>query len=67
MERKISTPSLFLFIVLVGFPQISETIYTPSLPDIAKHLQASSNMIQLTLSMYFLGFAFGVFCWGRLS
>lgn len=53
--------------ILVGFPQISETIYTPSLPDIANHLHASSNTIQLTLSIYFLGFAFGVFCWGRLS
>ncbi|WP_152392071.1 multidrug effflux MFS transporter [Paenibacillus guangzhouensis] len=67
MERKISTTSLFLFIVLVGFPQISETIYTPSLPDIADQFHASSNMIQLTLSIYFLGFALGVFCWGRLS
>lgn len=67
VERKISTPSLLLLIVLVGFPQISETIYTPSLPDIADHLHASSNVIQLTLSIYFLGFALGVFCWGRLS
>ncbi|GIP36073.1 multidrug effflux MFS transporter [Paenibacillus sp. J2TS4] len=67
MERKISTPSLLLLIVLVGFPQISETIYTPSLPDIAHHLHASSNTIQLTLSIYFLGFALGVLCWGRLS
>ncbi|MDF2661751.1 MAG: Bcr/CflA family efflux transporter [Paenibacillus sp.] len=67
MERKISTPSLWLLIVLVGFPQISETIYTPSLPDIARTLQASGNTIQLTLSIYFLGFALGVFCWGRLS
>ncbi|UNK16271.1 multidrug effflux MFS transporter [Paenibacillus sp. N3/727] len=67
MERKISTPSLLLLIILVGFPQISETIYTPSLPDIASNLNVSSNMIQLTLSIYFLGFAVGVFCWGRLS
>ncbi len=51
----------------MGFPQISETIYTPSLPDITNNLHASSNMVQLTLSIYFLGFAFGVFCWGRLS
>ncbi len=67
MQRKISTPSILLFIILVGFPQISETIYTPSLPDIARQLGASNNAIQLTLSIYFLGFAFGVFCWGRLS
>lgn len=56
-----------MLIVLVGFPQISETIYTPSLPDIARQLGASSNTIQMTLSIYFLGFAVGVFCWGRLS
>jgi len=67
VQRKISTPSILLFIILVGFPQISETIYTPSLPDIARQLGASNNAIQLTLSIYFLGFAFGVFCWGRLS
>lgn len=67
MQRKISKPSLLLLIVLVGFPQISETIYTPSLPDIARHLGASNNAIQFTLSVYFLGFALGVFCWGRLS
>lgn len=67
MQRKISNPSIWLFIILVGFPQISETIYTPSLPDIAHQLGASNNVIQLTLSIYFLGFAFGVFCWGRLS
>lgn len=67
MQRKISKPSLLLFIVLVGFPQISETIYTPSLPDIAHHLGAGNNVNQLTLSIYFLGFAFGVYCWGRLS
>ena len=53
MQRKISKPSLLLFIVLVGFPQISETIYTPSLPDIAHHLGAGNNAIQLTLSIYF--------------
>ncbi|EGL15165.1 MULTISPECIES: multidrug effflux MFS transporter [unclassified Paenibacillus] len=67
LTKKISTPSILLFIILVGFPQISETIYTPSLPDIADHLQVSRNLIQLTLSIYFLGFALGVFCWGRLS
>ncbi|MCM3272818.1 multidrug effflux MFS transporter [Paenibacillus elgii] len=67
MQRKISTPSLWLLIILVGFPQISETIYTPSLPDIANRLHTTGNAIQLTLSIYFLGFAVGVFCWGRLS
>lgn len=65
--KKVSVPSLWLMIILVAFPQISETIYTPSLPDISKVLQVSNNTVQLTLSIYFAGFAVGVFCWGFLS
>lgn len=64
---KIRVPSLVLLIVLVGFPQISETIFTPSLPDIAHDFQTSMAMVQLTLSIYFLAFALGVFFWGWLS
>ncbi|MEK4298878.1 multidrug effflux MFS transporter [Oceanobacillus sp. FSL W8-0428] len=61
------TPSLFLLIVLVGFPQISETIFSPSLPSIAEAFETSMNDAQLTMSVYFIAFAFGVFFFGRLS
>ncbi|AVK87057.1 Bcr/CflA family drug resistance efflux transporter [Lysinibacillus sp. B2A1] len=54
-------------IVLVAFPQISETIYSPSLPDISHALNTTNSAVQLTLSIYFIGFAIGVFCWGWLS
>lgn len=64
MLKKQSVPSLLLMIVLVAFPQISETIYTPSLPDIAAALGVDFSSVQLTLSIYFIGFALGVFCWG---
>ncbi len=60
-------PSLLLLICLVGFPQISETIFTPSLPEIATSYQITMSQAQLTLSIYFLAFAFGVFFWGWLS
>ncbi|MEB7455812.1 multidrug effflux MFS transporter [Lysinibacillus sphaericus] len=65
--KKQAVPSLLLMIVLVAFPQISETIYTPSLPDIADALGVSNSSVQLTLSIYFIGFAFGVFSWGWIS
>lgn len=65
--KKYAAPSLLLMIALVAFPQISETIYTPSLPDIAVVLGVSNSSVQLTLSIYFIGFALGVFCWGWLS
>ncbi|MGO2084051.1 multidrug effflux MFS transporter [Vagococcus sp.] len=72
MEKNIETKqnkkiSLALLVCLVGFPQISETIYTPSLTEIAKSYQVSLNLAQMTLSIYFLSFAIGVFVWGISS
>lgn len=62
-----NTPSLLLLIVLVGFPQISETIFSPTLPSIAEVFRTSMNEAQLTMSVYFIAFAVGVFFFGRLS
>ncbi|MHA2890623.1 multidrug effflux MFS transporter [Bacillus cereus] len=65
--KKNTVPSLLLIMILVVFPQISETIFTPALSDISKNLHVSANTTQLTLSIYFAGFALGVFFWGWLS
>lgn len=62
-----AAPSLLLMIVLVAFPQISETVYTPSLPDISAAFGVSNSSVQFTLSIYFIGFALGVFGFGWLS
>lgn len=59
--------SFFLLALLVSFPQLSETIYTPSLPELAKYFHTSQNLMQQTLSIYFWGFALGVFFFGWLS
>jgi Bcr/CflA subfamily drug resistance transporter len=61
------SPSLWLLFLLAGFPQLSETIYSPALPAIASSLQTNNHWVQWTLSIYFIGFAMGVFFWGRLS
>lgn len=60
-------PSIGLIIALVGFPQISETIYTPALPKVASSLLASANLVEATLAIYFIGFALGVLLWGTIS
>jgi len=65
--KKYAAPSLLLMIVLVAFPQISETVYTPSLPDISAAMGVSNSSVQFTLSIYFIGFALGVFGFGWLS
>jgi Bcr/CflA subfamily drug resistance transporter len=59
--------SLALIISLVGFPHLSETIYSPSLPDVARTLHVSAHLAELTLGIYFVGFALGTFLWGCLS
>lgn len=59
--------SIGLMIALVGFPQISETIYTPALPNVASGLLASVHSVEATLAIYFLGFAIGVLLWGTIS
>lgn len=47
MEKNIETKkiNLALLVCLVGFPQISETIYTPSLTEIAKGYGVSLNLL----------------------
>ena len=48
------------------FPQIVETIYSPALTQIATQFRVSDGQASQTLSVYFLAFAVGVVCWGRL-
>jgi len=60
-------PSLPLMITLVGFPQISESIFTPVLPALSQAMHVSASQVQLTMSSYFVAFAIGVLIWGQLA
>lgn len=60
------TPPLGLLISLLMFPQIVETIYSPTLPEISRVFAVSAASSGLTLSVYFIAFAVGVVIWGRL-
>lgn len=64
---KINTPAIWLIILIVGLPQLSETIYTPALPDIATFLHTSSSLVEFTLTIYLFGFSLGTLFWGRVS
>ena len=61
------TPPIWLIVLIVGLPQLSETVYTPSLPDIARAMQTSASMVEYTLTIYLLGMAVGTLFWGKLS
>lgn len=60
-------PAAWLIVLIAGLPQLSETVYTPSLPDIANALSVSDSMAEYTLTIYLLSFAFGILFWGQLS
>jgi Bcr/CflA subfamily drug resistance transporter len=59
--------SIGLLIALISFPQLSETIYTPALPEVAADLKATAYATEATLAIYFIGFALGVAIWGFIS
>lgn len=60
-------PAIWLIVLIVGLSQLSETVYTPSLPDIARDLATSASMVEYTLTIYLIGFAIGILFWGKLS
>jgi MFS transporter, DHA1 family, multidrug resistance protein len=63
----ILAPAIWLIVLIIGLPQLSETVYTPSLPDIAEALQASESIAEYTLTIYLFGFAIGTLFWGKIS
>jgi Bcr/CflA subfamily drug resistance transporter len=65
--KKIQAPALWLITIIAGLPLLSETVYTPSLPAIAKSLAVSESWVEYTLTIYLVGFTLGVLLWGRLS
>lgn len=60
-------PPLWLLVLIVGLPQLSETIYTPALPDVARTLGVTHYVVEYTLTIYLLGFALGTLFWGKIS
>lgn len=62
-----SRPPLWILVLLIMFPQLVETIYSPALPNIALSFNITNERAAQTLSVYFFAFAIGVALWGRLS
>ncbi len=60
-------PSLWLMVIMLMFPQIVETIYSPVLGSIARSFSVSDAQAAQTLSVYFLAFVLGVVIWGVLA
>jgi len=60
-------PSILLITIIVGLPMLSETIYMPSLPNIALLLQTGQKFVEYTLTSYLAGFGVGSLFFGIIS
>ena len=60
-------PAIWIIVMIIGLGQLSETVYTPSLPEIARALSVSESMVEHTLTIYLFSFALGMLFWGTLS
>jgi len=58
---------LIIILLLAALMQVTTDLYTPSLPAIASSLNASVGTIQLTLSIYMLGFSLSHLFYGPIS
>lgn len=52
---------------LSAFGPLTTDMYLPSLPDIARHLGASTAQVQFTISSYLIGFTVGQIIYGPIS
>ena len=56
-----------LLALLTAFGPVATDMYIPSMPDIGRLLAADASAVQLTLSAYLVGFAFGQIVYGPIS
>ena len=64
---EVKKPKAWQIILLGGLALFPETVYSPSLPSIAKTLKTTPSMVEYTLTIYLFSFSVGSLFWGRIS
>jgi DHA1 family bicyclomycin/chloramphenicol resistance-like MFS transporter len=58
---------LFFLVIISAFPPFTMDLYLPALPQMMEVFNTNQTMVNLTLSLYFVVYAFGLLFWGPLS
>jgi DHA1 family bicyclomycin/chloramphenicol resistance-like MFS transporter len=66
-KAHLAVPSLFILVLMISVGPFGDTLYTPSLPDIAKDLAVAYSDVQLTMTSYLFGYAVSQLVYGPLS
>ena len=67
MVKNVGPIPLWLLLCLFGLSHATERVCSPALPEIARALGVDSHLVQLSSSVYFVGFSLGILIIGRLS
>ncbi|USD67636.1 multidrug effflux MFS transporter [Vibrio sp. SCSIO 43136] len=59
--------TLFFLVIISAFPPLTTDLYLPALPQMVDIFDTSQAKVNLTLSVYFVTYAFGLLFWGPLS
>ena len=66
-QRETSFRLTLLLGALIGLPALGTDLFLPSVPALARALEAEVAVAQLTLTAYFVGLATGQLLWGPFS
>lgn len=59
--------TIFFISLMAAFVPLSTDLYLPALNDMCDVFDASYSLVNMTLTMFFLFYAFGIILWGPLS
>lgn len=64
---KIREPSLLLLSIVISFASVLSVLFVPAFPDMAIGMGISSAQVQMTLSVFVVGYALSVLPYGPIS
>ncbi|TNF69584.1 MAG: Bcr/CflA family efflux MFS transporter [Gammaproteobacteria bacterium] len=66
-QKKVTYVSLYILVLICSIGPFGDTLYTPSLPEIAHALNTQYSWVQLTVTSYLFGYAVGQLLYGPVS
>lgn len=67
MIRQNKKPSTFILILLISYAAVSAVLFTPAMPRLITAMNTTNGEIQLTVTLFLLGYAFGQLIYGPLA
>jgi Bcr/CflA subfamily drug resistance transporter len=60
-------PSFLILFLLISFGSVSAVLFTPSLPQISNYFIINNHIVQLTITLFLVGYTIGQLIYGPLS